>query len=41
MESPIRVQILNKDVCISLCANPLEKDMNLSFLLPAMDKIGG
>ena len=32
------VQILNETVCISNCANPLWKGMNLIILPPAMSK---
>ncbi len=38
MDSVIRVQILDKAVCISYRANTLGKGMNLIILPPAMDK---
>ena len=33
-----RVQIIDKTVCVSFCANTLEKGMNLNDISPAMDK---
>ena len=39
MESVIRVQILDKTVCISLHVNTLGKGLNLSVLSPAVCKI--
>ena len=38
MELVTRVQILDKAVCVSLCANALGKRMNPSVFLPAMGK---
>ena len=38
MKSANQVQILDKSICISLCANAFEKDMNQSFLFPVMAK---
>ena len=38
MELEIRVQILDKPVCISLCTDGFEKGMNPSLLLKATAK---
>ena len=38
MESVIWVQILDDTVCVSICANALEKAMNPSVFPPAMGK---
>ena len=39
MGSAAQVQILNKTVCISCCANALVNVLNQSLLLPALGKI--
>ena len=31
----IKIHILDKAICISLCANALENSINLSFFLPS------
>ena len=36
-----RIQVLDKAVYLSLCANALEKGMNLSILLSAIDEQWG
>ena len=41
MESVTRVQILDEAVCISLCANSLEKSMNPCVFSPAISKYQG
>ena len=38
MDSVIQVQTLNEAVGISQCTNTLGKDMNLTILLPVIDK---
>ena len=37
-ELATQIQILDEAVCISLCTNPLGKDMNPSVLSPAIGK---